>query len=369
LLFTVDGSINVTSPVDATAIAKMIAGPGIVVTRAQLFCAKPEQAGLFANFDPNEPATDDDALDTDDALAPPPLSGALLGSAFAEDCGGPDDEITDDTVIRGRDELNGTGSAALNALLPTSRVTRDACVLRIEFTCPVAHDRIGIQYVFGSNNYPSTGATPNEDVMGAFVNGRSPRNNVARAPGVPLNPYLSVNTLFGGANFVDNQQRLLEIGMNGFTKTISSVGDIAPSATNFVEIVIADGGSRARRTRDRNLRQRGDNEVEDNEDTEESSTSSRQLQGNQASGAWLFLTTNCLTCIRATDLTRPRGQTAVRTCATMAASGARCRCAWSCMSSAIKRMCVFTGATTKYSTYVSQVRTNINARFCRRIRE
>ena len=56
----VDASINVTSPVDATALATMIAGPGIVVTSAQLFCARPEQAGLFENFDPNEPATTDD---------------------------------------------------------------------------------------------------------------------------------------------------------------------------------------------------------------------------------------------------------------------------------------------------------------------
>jgi hypothetical protein len=322
----------------------MIAGPGVVITSAQLSCAFPEQAGLFEDFD-LDPRGNGEGNST-------VLSGVVLGSTYADDCGSDDKEEAEDEEEdvgeeeAGRDlkdDRNGTGFELLDDVLPAARVTCNACVLHVEFICPEGYDRVEVQFVFGSNVYPSLGNATDEDAMGAFLNGQEPRHNVARAPGTS-NQYVSVNTIFSGPEYVDNELGAVDIGLAGFTKPIESVGTINPDgASNFLEVAVADGSSQSAR---RDLRRR------------------RKLAGTPATGAWVFLTASCLTCIQSTNTAISAGQTSVRTCAHLAAVGTGCQCSWTCILREIKRRCVFTGSVTAFQTYVSQVRTNIKTRFC-----
>ena len=367
----------------------------MAIVSAQLICTSPQQAGLFNDFDAD--GDDDDSEDGDGGPPPPPptppLTGAIIGSAFVEEAEGPNDNA----YGAGADELNGPGFAPLTSLLPSPRVTRDSCVLRISFRCPSGYDRVAIKYIFGSDNYPSTGTNVNEDLMGAFLNGREARNNIARAPN-SNNNYVSVNTQFSGPNFVDNTGGIIQTEMNGFTVLREAVGQIRPPGqTNVLEIAVADGGlpppppTRAPTAAPSPAPQPDDNSNDgdgDGNDGDRARRQQRQLRhrgggggyslhggrrdlqvsAGQASGAYVLLTQRCLECIKTTNLSRDRGVTPVTTCAQIAGTGSRCRCAWSCMSSAIKRRCVFTGATTGYSTYVSQVRSRINSKYCRRRR-
>jgi hypothetical protein len=336
--------LTVTSPANATAIINAIAGYGVVVTSAELICTNPQQAGLFEDFDTS--VADSNSDEDDEAPSPTPapvqpLLGAIIGSAYVKQAEGPNDEV----YAAGSDALNGTGYAPLTDLLPNGTITKDACVLRITFTCPSGYDRVSIQYVFGSDNYPSSGNNPNEDLAGAFLNGNEPRNNIARVPD-GTNDYVSVNTLYQGPSFVDNTGALFNTEMNGFTTLQDAVGDIVASGSNTLDIAIADAGVETGSSR--RLRR------------------AQVVTATDAAGSYLMLTQQCLTCISATDLTTRRGTTPVDTCAQIAGTGSGCSCAWSCMNSAIKRRCIYTGTSSGYTTYVSQVRTRIDSRYCRR---
>jgi hypothetical protein len=213
----------------ALQLAREIAGRGVTILDANFDGCDDNQVGLFT--------------DADLALGTTFVNGIVLSSGFAVDVVGPNDNSYT------RDALNGDGYQALTDLLPSGRGTKDACALHIMFDCQ-DHDHFGLQFVFGSDNYdcpatPSTQArndNPYEDVMGIFA--QDNQNNPAEANiGLYNDTYISVNTLYGGPDFVNNCNNKNRVEMTGYSNPINidNAKDKIVTGRNELWIAVADG--------------------------------------------------------------------------------------------------------------------------------
>jgi hypothetical protein len=225
-----------------------LAGRGVAIVESdsssaagKLFLKDPRQAGMFWS---TSKGTQDIGLGS---------SGVVLSSAFAKNA-------EEGTAQKWRgDALGGTGSLALDSLLKSRRgrrglvVTQDACVLRFKFTCQPPPEQpapsfyhVTIDFVFGSDNYPSNGKLVNEDLMGAFLNG----TNIAVVD--RKRTYVSVNTLRNGprfhANPVIGRKRRYRTSLRGFTAPIRARGIVDAGKIYEMVLAVADGGRRGTRS-------------------------------------------------------------------------------------------------------------------------
>lgn len=204
---------------DAWDLAQSIQGDGIEFTQAVLWCDQPDQAGLFEDGSYS--------IDMD--------AGVVLSSSYAVNAMG-----RNDNKYLKPDGLGGWGYDPLDQILvPKNMYTRDACVLHLEFKCEDP-SKFEFRYVFGSDDYPSTGFEDQEDLMAAFLNGRTPFHNIAKVAG----NYVSINTVHNGNDLLnDNQYGAFATEMNGFTQVLTARAN-ATTGTNRLYIAVADGGKR-----------------------------------------------------------------------------------------------------------------------------
>jgi len=288
---------------NALDLAELIAGPGVSIRSAALVNCNNVQVGRFTNgeFD----------IDMDE--------GAVISSSYAVEAVGPNNNY-----YPAGDSLGRPGSALLDKLLqPKKRYTKDACTLRIEFDCDTPAN-FEFTYVFGSDNYPSTGNNAEEDVMGAFLNGDDVSNNVATVDG----KYVSVNTLFDGTDFKDNERDTYDVEMNGFTQPLKSTDKgLAKATNNELDLVVADGYT--------------GNEVD------------------YKKGAWLFVKANSLRCDRNSG-TGGGARVTAELCARLVRQQCRCR-QRRCITRRIRNRCHATGTRDTDRAYRQKVRRTIRS--------
>jgi hypothetical protein len=199
----------------ADLIAANIAGSGITIWSVS-FEGLPMQIGLFSG------GADTVGLS----------SGAVLSTGSVEEMEGPNDgQFTSS-------KFDQPGYGPLTKL--TGNSTHDAVVLTVMFKCNQP-GRVSIRYVLGSEDYsPSNTGYAWEDVIGIFLNGLNPKNNIATVQG----SYVSVKTINCSPGnelcpyYVNNTGQNTE--MNGFTTVLEATGTVY-SGINVMTIAIADG--------------------------------------------------------------------------------------------------------------------------------
>jgi hypothetical protein len=292
----------------ALDLAMQIAGRGVTITDAKFADCGPDQQGIFTNGE----------LDIKFE------NGIVLSSAVANEVEGGNDNL-----YPTGDNMNHVGSYLLDDILPDGRLTKDACTLHINFDC-YDEDQFGFGFVFGSDNYPSNGTKQYEDVMGVFLNGVKPENNVALYNGT----YVSVNTLYNGTMYKNNSQNTYDCEMNGFTYPIKvdNTKTLARTGRNEIWFSVADGYDPA-----------------------------RTHPGAYKKGAWLFIRRNSLRC--ANDTVAPAWKMTPKLCARQAVSTCHCR-HWTCTDRYITTRCIRGGTKTDVNNYKNQVHTRIKRREC-----
>lgn len=293
----------------ALELARTIAGRGVTVTSAAFADCEVNQAGIFW----------DGEFDIEFE------SGIVLSSAFAQEAEGPNDNNYPFGDVLGR-----PGSPLLDKLLkPKNYLTKDACTLHIEFDCDNRGD-LELLYVFGSDNYPSDGSNPHNDVMGIFLNGDTVNHNIATVHN--NGTYVSVNTFYKGPEFIDNQQDTYDTEMNGFSKplrTDDKARFLAKNGENEIDIVVADG----------------------------------YISGafDNKKGAWLFIKEDSLKCVGGGGgFNRNRNPGA---CARRVKSLCRCR-DWECIDENIKFECDPSGSPSDVNAFMRKVRKVFKTRLC-----
>jgi hypothetical protein len=234
--------------INATHLASRIAGEGVVIRDAKVTLTNPKQVGLFTK--PNR--RNGIGL----------TSGVVVSSAWATEETGANDNV----YSPGSDDLQGAGYAAFDEMLPPGLVSRDACVFRIDFDCPMPGPVVSLTFVYGTDGYPWTGTRDNMDMMGVFLAGESPSNNIA----VLYGREMTVNSTMLLAPFKDNSYGWYQTEMNGFTHPLTASARVL-SRSNVLNIVVADAG-----------RSNG--------------TLSRK------NGAWLFIKAGSLSCMSDLDI-------------------------------------------------------------------
>ncbi len=125
------------------------------------------------------------------------------------------------------------GNATLSSL--AGEETQDATF--VNMTVTPSGNRLRIDYMFGSEEYPEYVGSSYNDVMGVFVNGQ----NCATVPGT--SSPVAVNTVNGGTNsayFVDNGDGHIPTTLDGVTTRMSCVVPVTPGQPVAVLIGVAD---------------------------------------------------------------------------------------------------------------------------------
>jgi hypothetical protein len=293
----------------ALDLALAIAGRGVTITDAKFADCGPDQEGVFTNGE----------LDIKFE------NGIVLSSAVANEVEGENDNL-----YPTGDKMSHVGTYLLDDVLPNGKLTKDACTLHINFDC-YNKEHFGFGFVFGSDNYPSNGTTQYEDVMGVFLNGVKPENNVALYNGT----YVSVNTLYSGSMYKNNSQKTYDCEMNGFTYPIkvNNSKALARNGSNEIWFSVADGFDPA-----------------------------KKHPGAYKRGAWLFIRRNSLRC--ANETVAPAWKMTPKLCARQAVGTCDCR-NWTCIDRYIGTRCIRGGTRTEVNDYKSKVHARIKGRECK----
>ncbi|KAL7536367.1 hypothetical protein ACHAWF_005447 [Thalassiosira exigua] len=137
----------------------------------------------------------------------------------------------------------------LESQLPNGAAVYDACYVQFEFQCPAGSKSVGVDYVFGSDEYGKRHDMQNNDAVAILLNGE----NIARVPGGA--DMVSVYTVNGknAEYFVENaktgsailraanDKRYPSVPAKGFTTELRASG--APrSGWNAIKFVVGDVG-------------------------------------------------------------------------------------------------------------------------------
>lgn len=140
--------------------------------------------------------------------------------------------------------ISGPGDFQLNALVPQSGQTYDACVLDFDFI-PMADTIYASQFVFGSEEYPEYVGSSFNDVFAFWISGPGILNadNLALVPGT--SDPISVNTINPNVNssyFMSNDSGQIAnlFQYDGFTVPIPLYHAVNPLDTYHFKIAIAD---------------------------------------------------------------------------------------------------------------------------------
>ncbi|MFN0203793.1 MAG: choice-of-anchor L domain-containing protein, partial [Bacteroidia bacterium] len=175
-------------------------------------------------------------------------NGILLTTGTITNAPGPNNATGQGT------DLSAPGDTDLDAVIAPT-LTFDACIIEFDYvpTC----DTFGIQYVFGSEEYPefvSVGAGGINDVFSFFISGPNPAGgnyttqNIALIPGTAVP--VSINNVNNGttntgpcincAFYVDNTGGA-SVQYDGFTVPLVASAWVTPGQSYHIKLAIADG--------------------------------------------------------------------------------------------------------------------------------
>lgn len=223
---------NSTSRASAMDLAHRIAGPGVVVSGAEMSSGELAQFGFFQGGLPS--------LSLD--------SGIVLSTGYVWDSAAWANK-------REPRELPFTypGDAALDQLTQPNQTTYDVAALTIQFKCPV-NSLVSVEYVFGSMEYPNVGQW--DDVAAIWLANASDwangdeRVNVALVEGEPVSvsrincdKRLRDQGVKKHCQYLqDNRNENARGGMKGITVPLSSrVVKVAGGVAHKIRFAIADG--------------------------------------------------------------------------------------------------------------------------------
>lgn len=204
-------SVNSNSP---ATLVNAVVGTGITVDSASInYQGVNGQGGTYTGFS---------VANSNAALPTLNLSnGIVLGSSFANFS-----TTTNTTGDRGLNPASGSNTA-LNTLSGTT--TNDANVLSFNFTVATGVNAVSVQFVYGTEEFPTESVT---DIFGFFVDGV----NYAKFSDGSL-----VRNDTGNANNATNFQQGYQIEWNGLSSVLTAVGLLNSSlSTHTVSFGVAD---------------------------------------------------------------------------------------------------------------------------------
>lgn len=224
-----NAQMHIDDQVTGEQLANIIVGTGTTITNVTLTSA-PQAAAIFSQGSTSFGLT----------------HGILLTSGYARSAAGRGwYEASDSVRTPGYNQLSAFSDIA----------TYDACVL--EFDVVPVCDKLGIQFIFGSEEYPEYVDDVFNDAFGFFISGKNPLGgnytdyNVALLPGT--NVPITINTVNNGRSnagpcmncgYYINNMFGTEIVYDGFTIPITVLADVIPNETYHLVIVISDAGDR-----------------------------------------------------------------------------------------------------------------------------
>jgi len=225
----VKAQLQVTSSVDATALANSLLGDGISLVGTPTLVSGSSSAGFFSGG-----TSGNVGLGLD--------SGVLLTSGSVLNAPGPNINQRSSSIA------SGVGNASLNTLVSGSARTTDSTSLKFTFTS--GNGDLFFHYVFASEEYDGFAHTGFNDVFGFFLDGK----NIAVIPGTTAP--VSVDTINGGTRLGGNADRpdlfnnnghtrgtpSFNLGYDGFTKVLTASALGLSAGEHTLELAISDVG-------------------------------------------------------------------------------------------------------------------------------
>ncbi len=209
---------TVREGVDATDMAEAIFGNGVRVESAS-YNGDIDSAGIYSDGDTISPT------------ATPGDSGVILSTGnverFTNSSGSSNQSNSTSNNTTGQNN-----NSQFNAAAGTN--TFDAAYLDVDFVPD--HDKMTIQFVFSSEEYPEFQNSIYQDFVGVWVNGSQVDMDVGNGDVDPGN----VNTSNNINMFIDNQNDDYNTEMDGFTITLTLTMNVVPDEVNSIRIGIAD---------------------------------------------------------------------------------------------------------------------------------
>lgn len=216
--------LNITTGVDATAMADAIFGSGVTVTSAT-YTGAGSSAGVYTGGTTTSPGI----LPSD--------SGLILSTGDARDFTNSTGQANQAANTSG---IQGTaGDADLTAI--SGQQTFDAAILEAEFI-PEGSE-LTMQLVFSSEEYLEFVNSGFNDAVAVIVNGVPAQLTVGSGD-------ITINNINTGSNenlFINNPQSTSPFNteMDGLTVVLTLKAPVNPGEVNTIKIGIADGGDRA----------------------------------------------------------------------------------------------------------------------------
>ncbi len=209
--------LTVTGSLTATAMAQLLAGPGITISNATLTGA-PDAGGSFDGTASNIGMPSGVILCTGPVtIAPGPNNAGSAGQ---------------DNGQLGNAQLNGLAGAG----------TFNAIVLEFDFI-PLSNT-IEFDYVFGSEEYPEFVNSGYNDAFAFFISGPgiAGQQNIAKVPGTAL-PVTIDNVNAGSyAQYYVNNAGGATVQYDAFTSVLTATSTVQACMTYHLKLMIADAG-------------------------------------------------------------------------------------------------------------------------------
>lgn len=216
--------LTVTQGVTTTTLLNSLVGNGAQVSNAVLNCPGMSY-GTFTATTTNLGLT----------------SGVLLTTGDVNVAIGPNNSGS-----AGATNNNSSNDPDLSAIEPASS-GQDVCILEFDIipTC----NRLNIDYVFGSEEYPEFVNSAYNDVFGFFISGPNPLGGTYNSQNIALIPSTStavaINTVNQNTGYYVDNTGGTTIQYDGFTTPLVAYADVVPCSTYHMKIAIADAGDNA----------------------------------------------------------------------------------------------------------------------------
>ena len=202
----------------ARDLAETIFGDGVSVINAS-YSGDIDSAGIYSGGDSVASGVT------------PGDSGIILSTGNAEDFTNSRGQANQ----RADTSTNTSGSNNVGLYNSTANArTYDAATLNVDFIPDT--DKLTMQFVFSSEEYPEFENSIYQDFVGVWVNGAMVPMDVGNGDVDPGN----VNTVNNINMYVNNQNDTYNTEMDGFTITLTLTMNVVPDSLNSIRIAIAD---------------------------------------------------------------------------------------------------------------------------------
>lgn len=213
--------LTVTSGVPTSTLINSLVGNGATVSNVTINCPSIGY-GTFTATSTNLGLT----------------SGVLLTTGDVNVAVGPNNSAS-----AGSDNGSSANDPNLTSIEPAA-ADQNVCIL--EFDIVPSCNRLNIDYVFGSEEYPEFVNSSYNDVFGFFITGPNPSGGNYNGQNIALIPSTSTPVAINSVNqntgyYVDNTGGST-IQYDGFTTPLVAYANVVPCSTYHMKIAIADAG-------------------------------------------------------------------------------------------------------------------------------